>query len=111
MDLLKEKFDYWQAWTGQGHYLHKLPNGETIHVTQIVESEAKDFLNKAPKDQPFCLSISFKAPHVEDSKREAIPEPSLEDLYKNVTIPKPFTAKPKYFQMLPEFLQNSESRV
>src|SRR5699024_5868801 len=33
--LLKGKFDYWRSWTGQGHYMHKLPNGKTIHVTRI----------------------------------------------------------------------------
>lgn len=111
MDLLKRKFDYWRGWSGQGRYIHKLPNGKTIHVTRIVQDQTLKFLDKVPEDQPFSLSISFKAPHVQDQKREAIPLPGLEDLYQNVMIPKPPTASLKYFKMLPAFLQSTESRV
>jgi arylsulfatase A-like enzyme len=111
MKLLASKFDYWYAWTGQGHYIHKLSNGKTIHLTHIVNNKAKQFLSNTPDNQPFCLSISFKAPHVQDGKKARIPEPELMDLYKDVTIPKPKTDKPKYFNMLPEFLQKTENRT
>lgn len=111
MHSIKGKFDYFKAWGGQGNYIVKLPNGKEKHSTLIVDQEAKEFLKNAPKDQPFCLSISFKSPHVQDQIRAFIPESRLMNLYKDVTIPKPKTDKPKYFRMLPKFLQTSLSRV
>jgi arylsulfatase A-like enzyme len=88
-----------------------LNNGKTIHSTRLVGKETSKFLKTAPRNQPFCLSISFKAPHIEDKKKTRIPEKRLMGLYRNVTIPKPKTDKPKYFNMLPKFLQKSENRV
>ena len=111
MSLLKSKFDFWGGWIGQGQYIQKLPNGKTIHSTQRLNEEAINFLKTAPKERPFCLSISFKAAHIQDENKTFIPESRLKSLYQNVTIPKPPTDSEKYFKMLPKFLQNSESRV
>ncbi|PYJ81635.1 MAG: hypothetical protein DME22_20705 [Verrucomicrobia bacterium] len=61
--------------------------------------------------EPFCLSISFNAPHARDGKpREFQPDPRDEPLYAGDPIPVPKTASDKYFRLLPEFAQKSEGR-
>jgi arylsulfatase A-like enzyme len=57
-------FDYWRGFKGQGSYF---PKGEPgPHLTQIMSDQAVEFLEGARAEQPFCLSVSFKAPHVQD---------------------------------------------
>jgi len=110
-DLPIDKYDYWQGFPGQGKYENKDENGNYKHLTQIMGEQAIEFLQGCSKDQPFCLSVSFKAPHVQDSDpRQFIYDRAYADLYKDVTIPTPETADPRYFEALPEFLRTSEAR-
>jgi arylsulfatase A-like enzyme len=103
-----KSFDYWRGFPGQGAYFGK---GEKIHLTHRMGDQAIEFLQGCKKDTPFCLSLSFKAPHAMDAaKREYPPDPRDEELFKDVTFPIPKTADPKYFLALPDFVQNSESR-
>lgn len=101
-------FDYWKGFPGQGSYFGK---GETAHLTARMGDQALEFLKDCKKDQPFCLSLSFKCPHAMDAaKREYPPDPRDEELFKDVAFPMPKTTAVKYFLALPEFVQNSESR-
>ena len=110
-DLPIEKYDYWKGFPGQGRYENKDENGNYKHLTQIMGEQAIEFLQGCSEDQPFCLSVSFKAPHVQDSDpRQFVYDRAYSDLYKDDTIPTPETAHPRYFDALPEFLQNSEAR-
>lgn len=103
-----ESFDYWKGFPGQGAYFGK---GETVHLTARMGDQAIEFLKGCKKDQPFCLSLSFKCPHAMDAaKREYPPDPRDEELFKDVTFPMPKTLDPKYFLAKPDFVQNSESR-
>lgn len=110
-DLPIDKYDYWKGFPGQGRYEHKDENGNYKHLTQIMGEQAIEFLQGCSEDHPFCLSVSFKAPHVQDSDpRQFIYDRAYSDLYKDVIIPTPETAHPRYFDALPEFLRNSEAR-
>lgn len=110
-DLPANKYDYWRGFPGQGKYEHKDENGNYKHLTQIMGEQAMEFLQDCSKDQPFCLSISFKAPHCQDGDpRQFIYDRAYKDLYKDTTIPVPEKADPHYFEALPEFLQTSEAR-
>jgi len=110
-DLPIDKYDYWRGFAGQGRYEHKDENGNYKHLTRILGEQAIEFIRTCPKDQPFCLSVSFKAPHCQDGDpRQFIYDPAYESLYQDVTITPPETAAPKYFQALPKFLQQSEAR-
>lgn len=109
-NLPEKEFDYFKGFPGQGRYFHK-ENGKQVHLTSIMGRQAIEFLNGCSENQPFCLSISFKAPHVQDNDpRQFLYDPAYEDLYKNVTIPVPKTAHPRYFEALPEYIRNSEAR-
>jgi len=110
-DLPVDKYNYWRGFAGQGKYEHKDENGNYKHLTQIMGEQAIEFLHGCSKDQPFCLSVSFKAPHVQDrDPRQFIYDRAYKNMYKDVTIPVPKTANPYYFEALPEFLQKSEAR-
>ena len=110
-DLPIDKYDYWKGFPGQGRYENKDENGNYKHLTQIMGEQAIEFLQGCSQEKPFCLSVSFKAPHVQDSDpRQFIYDRAYENLYKDVTIPTPETANPIYFDALPEFLRTSEAR-
>ncbi|MGD8501623.1 MAG: sulfatase [Phycisphaerales bacterium] len=110
-DLPIDKYDYWRGFPGQGKYEHKDEDGNYKHLTQIMGEQAVEFLQGCSKDRPFCLSVSFKAPHVQDSDpRQFIYDRAYKDMYKDATIPTPETADPRYFEALPEFLRTSEAR-
>ncbi|MBA7612617.1 Bifunctional sulfatase/alpha-L-rhamnosidase [subsurface metagenome] len=110
-ELPVDKYDYWKGFAGQGRYENKDEDGNYKHLTQIMGEQATEFLQDCPEAQPFCLSISFKAPHVQDrDPRQFIYDRAYENLYKDATIPTPETAETRYFEALPEFLQTSEAR-
>ncbi len=110
-DLPVDEYDYWRGFPGQGRYEHKDKDGNYKHLTQIMGEQAIEFLRSCSKDKPFCLSVSFKAPHVQDGDpRQFIYDRAYKNLYKDVTIPSPKTAERRYFEALPEFLQTSEAR-
>jgi arylsulfatase A-like enzyme len=105
-------FDYWEAMCGQPRYEHFDADSNMTHYTRIVSNNIMEFLGMCPDDQPFCLSVSFKAPHVQDGDpRQFIYDPAYKDLYKDDSIPPPLTAGNEYFEVFPEeFKQNNEAR-
>jgi arylsulfatase A-like enzyme len=62
---------------------------------------------------PFCLSISFKAPHVQDEAltRPFPPDAADETLYVKARLETPKNYSPEAFARLPEFAQNSEGHT
>jgi len=102
-------FDFWRGFPGQGNYFPEGRDGR--HLTGIMGGQGVEFLRAAPADKPFCLSISFKAPHVQDEDpRQFLHSKATEMLYRDVTIPPPATAAPEYIEMLPPEIQRSENR-
>ncbi len=104
-------FDYDKGFPGQSHYEHEI-DGKPIHLTRLMGDQALEFLDGVPADQPFSLSVSFKAPHVQDNDpRQFISDPDLAPLYRDVTIAPPQLSEPAFFASLPQFLRASENRV
>ena len=104
--LPTERFEYFEGFSGQGRYLDKDDPTSRPHLTKIMGGQALEFLDGCTTDQPFCLSVSFKAPHVQD--REApyfINDPEYDDLYSDVTIPRFKKLAPEYYDNLPDFLK------
>jgi arylsulfatase A-like enzyme len=87
-------------------------DGRRIHLTDLHGELATAFIDSCKTDQPFCLSVSFWAPHAvdEDPQQYFWPE-WCDTLYQNVTIPMPPTATDSIFMSHPEFIRNSFSRV
>ncbi len=104
--LPADQYDYWKGIPGQPVYEQKDENGHPKHLTKIIGEQALEFLSGAKQEKPFCLSISFKAPHVQDGDpRQFIYDPAFKDEYKNVAIPVPETADPKYYESFPAFFK------
>lgn len=111
-NLPEDEYDYWRGVPGQPTYETTDETGEPVHCTRLFGNQAIDFMQNASPEQPFCLSISFKAPHVQDGDpRQFIPDPAYDDMYRDVTIPKPETATESHRQRLPEFLKSEKAMM
>lgn len=107
-------FDFYRrriASSTRNPYYRAAADGETRHLTTINGNDALDFLRTTNADEPFCLSVSFSAPHPEDDHLDQyIFDRRLSGLYEDATIPEPPMASSEFFQQLPGFIQVSMSR-
>ena len=86
---------------------------ETRHVTDLIADESIGFLEQAAEDtgQPFCLWISFKAPHAADGDpRQYVWPRALDGLYDDQPVPVHPLEAPEHFAALPAILRDSMSR-
>lgn len=108
-------FDYWECPpTYQPDYESFEKNGKPIHHTDLVSKQIHEAIIKfTSSDKPFCLSVSFKAPHCQDGDpRQFIYHPRYDSLYKDLMIPRTETTKPEYWNYFPDFFkQNNEGRI
>lgn len=104
----KDLFDYWNCSKefDQQYYL-KSSSGEPVHNTDSIGNSAISFLQQyAEREKPFCLSISFKAPHELDGNPPIYPvQERFLQLYNDAHIPEPVTADPKYWNSMPDFFR------
>jgi len=101
-----DAFDVWRGFAGQGTYFAAGPNR---HLTAVTGDQAIEFLRSQPRDRPFCLSLSFKAPHAEDgATREFPPDARDAALYANVAMPRP--TKTELFARLPAAVRSGLGR-
>ena len=84
-------FDAWGGGPGQTHYetakneSMKKYAKEFPHSTLSYGAFGRDFIRTAAKSgKPFCLSISFKAPHMPDT-----PDPRFDAVYKDKVFKRP----------------------
>lgn len=105
-------FDDNKAYPGQGNY-YGYPTTPEKHLTQFLGEQAREFIAAQTAGSPFCLSVSFKAPHVDDGngERPFNYDHRYEQLYSDVTIPPPALGEPEFFAALPRFLRESENRI
>ena len=97
-------FDYWGGGPGQTSYVTKKNASmkkyakKHPHSTMSYGAFGRDFINEASKaGKPFCLSISFKAPHMPDT-----PDKKYDHVYKNMTFKKPANYGREYSKHLSE---------
>jgi arylsulfatase A-like enzyme len=100
--LPAESFDVFQGFPGQGKYIHEDEGGRR-HLTEMLGRQAAAFIEGRPADRPFCLSVSFKAPHGPWWQR---PD-AYATWYENAEIPLPPAATPEAAAQLPSFLRDS----
>ncbi|MEM9017412.1 MAG: sulfatase [Verrucomicrobiota bacterium] len=84
-------FDRWGAGPGQTNYVtaknkSMVPYADEYpHATVAYGAFGRDFIiDSAKEEAPFCLSISFKAPH-----KPATPDPQFDQVYAGKTFQKP----------------------
>ena len=103
------------------------------HNNQRIADKAASFIRGNPPQQPFCLSLSFKAPHANDVDDlimgEYVAEPDMYALYAKDIFKEGPTVNDEYprysrdpfkeggsvndaaFKTLPDFIRNSEGRA
>ena len=104
-------FDYWaSAREEQPVYEMINKSGKMIHHTDSVGKNIKQFLNQFAGQEPFCLSVSFKAPHELDGRPPTFPvQERYKSYYQNVSIPEPLTAAPKYWESFPAWFKSDKN--
>lgn len=87
----EEDFDMWGGGAGQSSYVTARNKSmakyakEYPHATRSYGAFGRDFIKESAKSgKPFCLSISFKAPH-----RPVDPDPAFDHIYKGKKFTKP----------------------
>jgi arylsulfatase A-like enzyme len=100
------------TWGDRRGYFYKKIGGDTVHLTRYTGHKAIEFITSAPADKPFCLSLSFSAPHGHDNSKEQYFWQSTSDsLYADVRIPEPLLSENAYFTRLPKEVQEGFNRV
>ncbi|MEP4079425.1 sulfatase [Haloferula sp.] len=91
LPLPADDFDFWGGGPGQTQYATKQNKSMVAYADKYPHSTlsygafGSDFVRDAAESgKPFCLSISFKAPH-----KPATPDPKFDDVYKGKTFKKP----------------------
>ena len=93
-------------------YFYKTIDKDTVHLTRYTGHKAIEFINSAPADRPFCLSLSFSAPHAHDpAVDQYFYEEQFNALYGDVKIKDPLLGKKKYFDAQPEYVRGGENRT
>lgn len=82
------------------------------HADDLHTSAAESFIEaQAAAGQPFCVSLSFQTPHAIDYVDKPYqPAPEFQSLYEDVVVPPAEERGAPGYEILPEFLKDSEGR-
>jgi len=93
-------------------YFYKKIGKDTVNLTRYTGHQAVEFINSAPSDKPFCLSLSFSAPHGHDNSTDQyFWQTKSNDLYRNIQIPEPLLGDDEFFNRLPNEVKAGFNRV
>ncbi|MBA7539905.1 Bifunctional sulfatase/alpha-L-rhamnosidase [subsurface metagenome] len=95
----------------RGYYYKKIGE-DTVHLTRYTGQKALDFIGDAPSGKPFCLSLSFSAPHAHDNAElQYFWQDEPDRLYQDMEMPGPELADDKYFYQLPKPVRDGFNRL
>ncbi|AKJ65603.1 sulfatase [Kiritimatiella glycovorans] len=104
MEEAGRSFDYFKPFLEQGEYFPEGPGGP--HVTDLLTGQALECIRLSrAAGRPFCLSISYKAPH--GPWHEFDPEYAM--LYRGERMPVPPTFTQEAFDGLPVSVRRSRA--
>lgn len=93
-------------------YFFKTIGEDTVHLSRYTGQQALDFIQNAPSDMQFMLSLSFSAPHAHDpAELQYFWSPEFDHLYEDVVIPDPIMASEAEFLAQPEYVRTGENRT
>lgn len=105
-DLYKNEFDFWRGRNEQDEYWLEGKNGP--HQNVRMASDADDFFAQAKRSgKPFCLSISYKAPHGPWDECE----PEIFDSIRLQEMPVPETFNQAAWNAQPDFVKRGINGV
>jgi arylsulfatase A-like enzyme len=92
-------------------YFYKKIGSDTVHLTRYTGYQALKFIDDAPADKPFCLSLSFSAPHGHDNATDQyFWQEKLDTLYNGIRIPEPLLSEDTFFNKLPKEVREGFNR-
>jgi alpha-L-rhamnosidase len=107
-----EDYDRNNRFEDRRGYFYKTLDGDTVHLTRYTGEKALDFIDNAPANQPFCLSISFSAPHAHDGAAEQyFWQKESDKLFRSKDLPSPALTDAKYFNALPAPVKSGFNRL
>jgi hypothetical protein len=81
-------------------------------LTRYTGQKALDFIDRADAARPFCLSLSFSAPHAHDSaEKQYFWQEESDALLENTTMPGPELGADKYFEAQPKIVRDGFNRL
>ncbi len=117
-DSIKSLFDVCESYDRNTRfpdrrgYFYKTLDGDTVHLTRYTGQKALDFINSVPDGKPFCLSLSFSAPHAHDpAPDQYFWQKTVDSLYRDITIPPPRMGEDKWFMAQPVYVREGENRT
>ncbi len=95
----------------EGFFYQKI-NNDTVHLTRYTGHKALEFINNVSKNQPFCLSLSFSAPHAHDeSVEQYFWQKKSDNLYEDITFPPPVLGDEDSFMKLPKEVREGYNHI
>jgi len=117
-DDLDKQFDVYESYDrnykykDRRGYYYKTIGKDTVHLTRYTGQKALDFIGNASNDKPFCLSLSFSAPHAHDGAPDQyFWQAETDKLLENTTIPGPALGDDKYFLAQPKIVRDGFNRL
>lgn len=114
----EELFDQGDSYDRNGKYddrrgyFFKAIGKDTVHLTRFTGQQAIDFIQNAPQEKPFMLSLSFSAPHAHDpAPLQYFWSPEFDTMYQDIVIPDPIMGEESYFLAQPEYVRTGENRT
>ncbi|WP_289064324.1 sulfatase-like hydrolase/transferase [uncultured Zobellia sp.] len=117
-DKLENQFDQFESYDRNNEYkdrrgyYYKTLGKDTVHLTRYTGQKAIDFIADVKTDKPFCLSLSFSAPHAHDgAKDQYFWQGESDALLQNINMPDADLGEDKYFEAQPKFVRDGFNRL
>ncbi|MGB3798967.1 MAG: sulfatase-like hydrolase/transferase, partial [Lewinella sp.] len=108
-----ETYDRNNAYADHRGYYYKTIDGDTVHLTRYTGQQALDFVDRhADSEKPFCLSLSFSAPHAHDAAADQyFWQSETDQLLTDLDVPPPALGAQENFDALPPAVRDGFNRL
>lgn len=107
-----ESYDRNNAYPDRRGYYYKTIGEDTVHLTRYTGQQAIDFIDKSETGKPFCLSLSFSAPHAHDpAKEQYFWQKESDALLRDTQMPGPELGGDSFFESLPKIVRDGFNRL
>jgi arylsulfatase A-like enzyme len=108
-----ESYDRNNRFKDRRGYYYKTIDNDTVHLTRYTGQKAIDFIElNASNEKPFCLSLSFSAPHAHDpAEDQYFWQTEMDQMLENTTLPAPKLGDDKYFLAQPKIVREGFNRL
>ncbi len=108
-DAQKDIFDAFDNSNTSGYFRLVGPGWKKhVHLTDLTTDKAIEYIGKLEDDAPFCVSISYNAPHADDTNPRQYIWPDRNDqMYQGTPLPEVPLTEDEYWEALPAILRDS----